>query len=93
MRQSLMASLCKAKRFRYANSDMADFEAQLQAAKANGARFIMIATDGVFSMDGTLANLPDITNLAKAYGALVMVDDCHSTGFMGPRGEGTTTSR
>ena len=85
--------LCKAKRFRYANSDMADLEAQLQAAKANGARFIMIATDGLFSMDGTLANLPDITNLAKAYGALVMVDDCHSTGFMGPRGEGTTTKR
>ena len=81
--------LCKAKRYRYANSDMADLEAQLQAATANGARFIMIATDGVFSMDGTLANLPNITKLAEAYGALVMVDDCHSTGFMGPKGEGT----
>ena len=81
--------LCKAKRYRYANSDMADLEAKLQAAKAGGARYIMVATDGVFSMDGTLANLPDITKLANTYGALVMVDDCHSTGFMGPNGEGT----
>lgn len=81
--------LCKARRYRYANSDMADLEAQLTAARANGARFIMIATDGVFSMDGTLANLPEITRLAKTHGALVMVDDCHSTGFMGPKGEGT----
>ena len=81
--------LCKAKRYRYANSDMADLEAQLQAAKAGGARYIMVATDGVFSMDGTLANLPDITKLANTYGALVMVDDCHSTGFLGPNGEGT----
>ncbi len=81
--------LCKAKRYRYANSDMADLEAQLKAAKADGARFIMIATDGVFSMDGYLANLPDITKLAETYGALVMVDDCHSTGFMGPQGKGT----
>ena len=81
--------LCKAKRYRYANSDMADLEAQLKAAKADGARFIMIATDGVFSMDGYLANLPDITKLAERYGALVMVDDCHSTGFMGPKGAGT----
>ena len=81
--------LCKAKRYRYANSDMADLEAQLQAAKAGGARFIMIATDGVFSMDGYLANLPEITKLAEKYGALVMVDDCHSTGFMGPKGTGT----
>ena len=81
--------LCKAKRYRYANSDMADLEAQLQAAKAAGARYIMVATDGVFSMDGTLANLPDITKLANTYGALVMVDDCHSTGFLGPNGEGT----
>jgi glycine C-acetyltransferase len=68
---------------------MADLEAQLQAAKASGARFIMIATDGVFSMDGYLAKLPEITKLAEAYGALVMVDDCHSTGFMGPKGAGT----
>ncbi len=81
--------LCKAKRYRYANSDMADLEAQLKAATAAGARFIMIATDGVFSMDGYLANLPEITKLAETYGALVMVDDCHSTGFMGPQGKGT----
>lgn len=81
--------LCKAKRFRYANSDMADLELQLVAAKAAGARFIMIATDGVFSMDGYLANLPEIRALADAYGALVMVDDCHATGFMGPQGRGT----
>ena len=81
--------LCKAKRFRYANSDMADLEAQLQSARAGGSRFIMIATDGVFSMDGYLANLPEITKLAETYGALVMVDDCHATGIMGPQGEGT----
>tara|TARA_R110000737_G_scaffold224099_1_gene238994 strand:+ start:3253 stop:4437 length:1185 start_codon:yes stop_codon:yes gene_type:complete len=81
--------LCKAKRYRYANSDMDDLEAQLKQAQADGARFIMIATDGVFSMDGYLANLPDITRLAEAYGALVMVDDCHATGFMGPKGAGT----
>lgn len=80
--------LCKAKRYRYANSDMDDLEAQLKAARADGARFIMIATDGVFSMDGYLANLPDITALAEKYEALVMVDDCHATGFMGPQGRG-----
>ncbi|MEO0744131.1 MAG: glycine C-acetyltransferase [Pseudomonadota bacterium] len=81
--------LCKAQRYRYANSDMADLGAQLQAAQANGARHIMIATDGVFSMDGYLARLPEITALAAQYGALVMVDDCHATGFMGPKGAGT----
>lgn len=81
--------LCKAKRYRYANSDMDDLETQLKTAKADGARFIMIATDGVFSMDGYLANLPEITKLAKRYDALVMVDDCHATGFMGPKGQGT----
>ncbi len=81
--------LCKARRYRYANSDMADLEAQLQAARAIGARFIMIATDGVFSMDGYLAKLPEIVALATTYGALVMVDDCHATGFMGPQGRGT----
>ncbi len=81
--------LCKAKRYRYANSDMNDLEQQLKTAKQNGARFIMIATDGVFSMDGFLANLPDITKLAKQYDATVMVDDCHATGFMGPNGQGT----
>lgn len=83
--------LCKAKRYRYQNSDMADLENQLKAAKENGARFIMIATDGVFSMDGYLAKLPEITKLAEKYNALVMVDDCHSTGFMGEKGQGTAS--
>ena len=81
--------LCKAKRFRYANSDMEDLRVQLQAAKAAGARNIMIATDGVFSMDGYIANLPAICDLADEFEALVMVDDCHSTGFLGPGGRGT----
>ncbi|OYX20389.1 MAG: glycine C-acetyltransferase [Rhodobacterales bacterium 32-66-9] len=81
--------LCKAKRYRYANSDMAELQAQLDAAKADGARFILIATDGVFSMDGTFANLPAIRALADRYGAMVMVDDCHATGFTGPKGAGT----
>ena len=81
--------LCKAQRYRYANSDMDDLEKQLNAARAAGARHIMIATDGVFSMDGYLANLPAITELAARYDALVMVDDCHATGFMGPKGAGT----
>lgn len=81
--------LCKAKRYRYANNDMADLEAKLKAAKADGARHIMIATDGVFSMDGTLADLVGIRALADTYDAVVMVDDCHATGFMGPHGAGT----
>lgn len=81
--------LCKAKRYRYANSDMTDLEGQLQLARAEGARFILIATDGVFSMDGTLANLSEINKLAEKYDAMVMVDDCHATGFMGPKGAGT----
>ena len=81
--------LCKAKRYRYANSDMADLEAQLKQARADGARFILIATDGVFSMDGFYADLPAIRALADQYGALVMVDDCHATGFTGPQGRGT----
>ncbi|MDC0737884.1 glycine C-acetyltransferase [Cognatishimia sp. SS12] len=81
--------LCKAKRFRYANNDMADLEAKLKDARNAGARHVMIATDGVFSMDGYLANLPEITRIAKEYDAIVMVDDCHATGFMGPRGAGT----
>lgn len=80
--------LCKAQRYRYANSDMDDLEKQLQAARDAGARHIMIATDGVFSMDGYLAKLPEITALAEKYDALVMVDDCHATGFMGPKGAG-----
>ena len=81
--------LCKAKRYRFANSDMDDLEAQLKAARADGARHVMIATDGVFSMDGYLANLPAIRALADQYDALLMVDDCHATGFMGPKGAGT----
>ena len=81
--------LSKARRYRYANNDMADLEAQLRRARAEGARFILIATDGVFSMDGYLADLPAITALAKQYGALTMVDDCHATGFVGPEGRGT----
>ncbi len=81
--------LCKARRFRYANSDMADLEAQLKAAREDGARHVMIATDGVFSMDGYLARLPEIRALADQYDALLMVDDCHATGFMGPQGRGT----
>lgn len=81
--------LCKARRYRYANSDMADLEAQLVKARDEGARFILIATDGVFSMDGYLAKLPEIIALAERFGALVMVDDCHATGFMGPKGQGT----
>ncbi len=78
--------LCKAQRFRYANSDMADLEAQLQAAA--GARFKLIATDGVFSMDGTLARLSEICDLAETYGAMVMVDESHAVGFMGKTGRG-----
>ncbi|MBA3831894.1 MAG: glycine C-acetyltransferase [Chthoniobacterales bacterium] len=79
--------LCKAQRFRYKNSDMADLEAQLQAAKS--ARFRLIATDGVFSMDGTIANLKGICDLAEKYDALVMVDDAHAAGFIGKTGRGT----
>ncbi|WP_028767600.1 glycine C-acetyltransferase [Shewanella fidelis] len=81
--------LCKAKRFRYANNDMADLEAQLKAAKEAGARNIMIATDGVFSMDGVIANLNGVCDLADKYGALVMVDDSHAVGFVGQNGRGT----
>lgn len=81
--------LCKAQRYRYANSDIDELEARLKEARANGARNIMIATDGVFSMDGYLANLQAIRALADQYEAWLMVDDCHATGFMGPKGEGT----
>jgi glycine C-acetyltransferase len=79
--------LCKAQRFRYKNNDMADLEAKLKEAHA--ARFRLIATDGVFSMDGTIANLPAICDLADKYDALVMVDDSHAVGFMGKHGRGT----
>jgi glycine C-acetyltransferase len=81
--------LCKAKRYRYKNCDMADLEAQLVAADAKGARFKLIATDGVFSMDGYIAPLKAICDLADQYGALVMVDDSHAVGFMGKTGRGT----
>lgn len=81
--------LCKAKRFRYANNDMAELEIQLKAAKEAGARNIMIATDGVFSMDGVIANLNGVCDLADQYGALVMVDDSHAVGFVGENGRGT----
>ena len=79
--------LCKARRLRYRNSDMADLAARLEEAK--DARFKLIATDGVFSMDGYIANLPAICDLAEQHGALVMVDDSHAVGFMGSRGRGT----
>ncbi len=79
--------LCKAARYRYKNSDMADLEARLQ--ESSGARYRMIATDGVFSMDGIVANLPAICDLAEKYNAMVMVDDSHAVGFMGKSGRGT----
>ena len=81
--------LCKAKRYRYKTSDMNDLEGQLKQARADGARHIMIATDGVFSMDGTIAKLDEVVALKKKYEALLMVDDCHSTGFLGEGGRGT----
>lgn len=81
--------LCKAKRYRYQNNDMADLEAQLKAAKADGARNIMIMTDGVFSMDGLVAPLDELCDLADSYEALVAIDECHSAGFIGKTGLGT----
>jgi glycine C-acetyltransferase len=81
--------LCKAQRYRYRNNDMTDLEAQLKAADAKGARFKMITTDGVFSMDGTIARLDEICTLAEKYDALVHFDDCHATGFIGDNGRGT----
>lgn len=81
--------LCRAQRYRYRNSDMADLEAQLQAADAAGARFKLITTDGVFSMDGYIARLDEICDLADKYGALVHFDDAHATGFLGANGKGT----
>ena len=81
--------LCKAKRYRFANSDMDELESQLKQARADGARDIVIATDGAFSMDGYIAKLNEIRVLADKYDALIMVDDCHATGFLGPQGRGS----
>ena len=81
--------LCKARRYRYANCDMADLEKQLQQARADGARTILVTTDGVFSMDGFIAPLDGITALAKKYDALVHIDECHATGFLGATGRGS----
>jgi len=85
--------LCKAQRYRYANNDMADLESQLQAANEAGARFKLITTDGVFSMDGYIARLDEICDLADRYNALVHFDDCHATGFVGQSGRGTHEHR
>ncbi len=85
--------LCKAARYRYANNDMADLERQLQAAHAAGCRFKMIVTDGVFSMDGYVAQIGKICDLADQYNALVMVDECHATGFIGETGRGSIELR
>lgn len=85
--------LCKAQRYRYKNNDMNDLEAQLKAADAAGARFKLISTDGVFSMDGVIASLDQICDLAERYNALVHVDDSHSTGIVGPGGRGTAEYR
>ncbi|WP_029042086.1 glycine C-acetyltransferase [Cucumibacter marinus] len=83
--------LCKAKRYRYPTSDMDALEDQLKQAEADGARFKLIATDGVFSMDGYVAKLTEISALADKYGALILVDDCHATGHLGDKGRGTPT--
>lgn len=85
--------LCKAARYRYASADMADLEKQLQQATADGARFKVIVTDGVFSMDGVLAPLDKICDLADQYDALVMVDECHAAGFLGDTGRGTLEAK
>lgn len=81
--------LCKAKRYRYANGDMQNLETQLKQAQEDGARFKLIVTDGVFSMDGLVAPLDEICNLAEQYDAMVMIDECHATGFIGETGIGT----
>jgi glycine C-acetyltransferase len=81
--------LCKAKRYRYKNGDMTDLAARLVEARDAGARFVLVVTDGVFSMDGYLANLPAICDLAERHGAMVMVDDSHAVGFIGANGRGT----
>ena len=85
--------LCKAKRYRYANNDMVDLEDKLQQAAEDGARFKIIVTDGVFSMDGLLAPLDKICDLAEKYDALVMIDECHATGFIGATGRGTLEAK
>ncbi|CAN5205791.1 glycine C-acetyltransferase [soil metagenome] len=85
--------LCKARRYRYANCDMADLEAQLKQARADGVRDILITTDGVFSMDGFIAPLDHIAALAAKYDALVHIDECHATGFLGPTGRGSAEAR
>ncbi|CEN32405.1 glycine C-acetyltransferase [Capnocytophaga cynodegmi] len=85
--------LCKAKRFRYENSDMADLEAKLKEADATGVRFKIIVTDGVFSMDGLVAPLDKICDLAEKYDAMVMVDECHAAGFIGATGKGTLEAK
>ena len=85
--------LCKAARYRYQNSDMADLETQLIAANENGARFKIIVTDGVFSMDGIVAPLDQICDLADKYDAMVMIDECHSAGFIGETGRGTLEAK
>ena len=85
--------LCKAKRYRYANCDMADLEKQLQQARADGARTILVTTDGVFSMDGYIAPLDEVTALAKKYDALVHIDECHATGFLGATGRGSAEAK
>ena len=85
--------LCKAKRYRYANCDMADLEQQLQQAKADGAKQVMVTSDGVFSMDGTIAPLDEITRLARQYGAMVHIDECHATGFIGATGRGSAEAK
>lgn len=85
--------LCKAARYRYENSDMADLEKQLQQAVADGRRFKLIVTDGVFSMDGLVAPLDKICDLADKYDAMVMVDECHAAGFIGATGKGTLEAK
>ncbi|MGA1340244.1 MAG: glycine C-acetyltransferase [Flavobacteriaceae bacterium] len=85
--------LCKAQRYRYANGDLADLETQLKEARAQGAKNILIVTDGVFSMDGLVAPLDGICDLADQYDALVMVDECHAAGFLGARGRGSLEAK
>ena len=88
-RSSTACGCARRRRYRYANSDMDELESRAQAGRADGARFRLIVTDGVFSMDGYVAKLPEICALAEKYGALVMVDDCHATGISGDKGKGT----